>query len=58
MIFMAFDGVVTKSIVCELQCLLGGKINKVFREFDSLRKKKSLQALKMLIFFVKFPLWY
>ena len=30
MIFMAFDGVVTKSIVCELQCLLGGKINKVF----------------------------
>ncbi len=27
---MAFDGVVTKSIVNELQCLINGKINKIF----------------------------
>ncbi len=27
---MAFDGIVAKSVVAELQCLINGKINKIF----------------------------
>ena len=36
---MAFDGIVAKSVVAELQCLINGKINKIFEPTKSLNRQ-------------------